>query len=281
VALPQQVASLHMEAPLKLSLAEKLNISGSQSSTASTAENKSSTMSNASNESQESGPELSEGVESGGPPIPWRLVMNQRDHKASRSNQTPNHQRTAEVGMARPKLTKPTKNIQCDFAESIDCGGLFFASQAENNGGVFDFGSHSYEFARAKDLDKDDAEKSVLEGNFHTVMIKHIPCRCSQKEVLDAVSDVGFGERYNFFYLPIRRVHMRNFGYAFIGFPNPETTAKFAVAMTGYRFPCRRSPKACAVAPARVQGPCDSGQHVRRPQSVARQPRSHFNALNA
>lgn len=120
---------------------------------------------------------------------------------------------------------------------------------------------------------QDCAQKDVLHSNCQTLMIKHIPCRCSQKEVMDAVAAVGFGDLYNFFYLPVRRVHMRNFGYAFIGFPDTDTTQRFAVAMTGYRFPCRRSPKACAVAPAHIQGFGDDIEKMSKSRSMWKLPR--------
>lgn len=120
---------------------------------------------------------------------------------------------------------------------------------------------------------QDCVPKDVLHSNCQTLIIKHIPCRCSQKEVMDAVAALGFGDLYNFFYLPIRRVHMRNFGYAFIGFPDANTTQRFAVAMTGYRFPCRRSPKACAVAPAHIQGFGDDVEKMWKSRSMWKLPR--------
>jgi hypothetical protein len=98
----------------------------------------------------------------------------------------------------------------------------------------------------------------------HTLMIKNIPCRCSQQEVLDAIVEIGFGDLYNFFYLPIRRGHQQNFGYAFIGFMDKEITKQFGSAMTGYRFVNRNSSKACAVAPARIQGFSSNVEHFQK-----------------
>lgn len=124
-----------------------------------------------------------------------------------------------------------------------------------------------------RDLVDADMNPSLVGGEFQTLMLKNIPCRSSQQEVLDAIEAVGFGEAYNFFYLPIRRGHTQNFGYAFIGFGDAETTQAFAVAMTGYRFPGRRSPKACAVAPARIQGFCNNVEHFQKTQCMRRKNR--------
>jgi hypothetical protein len=107
----------------------------------------------------------------------------------------------------------------------------------------------------------------------HTLMIKHLPCRCSQQEVLNAIEDVGFGEAYDFFYLPIRRGHTQNFGYAFVGFNNKDTCSEFAQAIAGYRFAGRSSSKACAVAPARIQGFSGNVEHFEKTRCMRRKNR--------
>lgn len=86
------------------------------------------------------------------------------------------------------------------------------------------------------------------------VMIKNIPCRCSKQDILDAIEELGFGAEYNFFHMPVPRGQAQNIGYAFIGFNDKDVTARFASAMTGYRFLSRNSTKSCIVVPARIQG---------------------------
>jgi len=96
-----------------------------------------------------------------------------------------------------------------------------------------------------------------------TVMLKNIPCRCSKSEVLAAIGTKGFGTTYqfNFFYLPIKRGHHQNIGYAFFGFQDPNVAAYFTEVMSGFQFPGRRSVKVCEVLPARIQGIQKNAKH--------------------
>lgn len=105
---------------------------------------------------------------------------------------------------------------------------------------------------------------SEFSEDVRTVMIKHIPCRCTRNEVLDAIEKLGFAGTYDFFHLPTRRGH-NNFGYAFISFTKPGTALAFHSAMTGFIFQTRKSSKAVKVVPARIQGFAGTiGQHVHR-----------------
>jgi hypothetical protein len=117
-------------------------------------------------------------------------------------------------------------------------------------------------------------------GEIETLMIKNIPCRCTHQEVLDAIDSLGFGDLYNFFHLPIRRGHGQNFGYAFLGFADKETTKMFADAVTGFRFANRNSSKACAVAPARIQGFICNVDHFQKLRSVRRKNQSMQSMLS-
>jgi len=118
-------------------------------------------------------------------------------------------------------------------------------------------------------LSTDEAPKSEpLYGpitdadNILTVMIKNIPCGCKQAGIMQAIEDLGFGSAYNFFYVPTRR-NGENFGYAFVGFPNPETTSVFYQAMTGYCFNFRKNKKIVEVVPARFQGLQETYEHFK------------------
>jgi len=87
-----------------------------------------------------------------------------------------------------------------------------------------------------------------------TMMLKNIPCRKNQEEVMAILNQEGFADRYDFFYLP-RDVKFRaNLGYAFINFVTPEDASQFQAKMNGYRFTNSGSTKACIAVAAHVQG---------------------------
>ncbi|CAE7366165.1 rbcG, partial [Symbiodinium sp. KB8] len=95
---------------------------------------------------------------------------------------------------------------------------------------------------------------SPAEEPVTTVMLKNIPCRKTQEEVMLAIDQQGFGARFDFFYLPWDSKFRANRGYAFVNFIVPEDAAKFQSKMTGYRFQNTGSAKVCSVARAHVQG---------------------------
>jgi hypothetical protein len=97
-------------------------------------------------------------------------------------------------------------------------------------------------------------EKGKQSQVITTMMLKNIPCRKSQEEVMSHVDLKGFSTKYDFFYLPKDVKFRANLGYAFINFVTPEDAARFEAEMNGYRFLGSGSTKACIVVPAHVQG---------------------------
>lgn len=87
-----------------------------------------------------------------------------------------------------------------------------------------------------------------------TMMLRHIPCRKTQEEVMSHIDSKGFQGRYDFLYLPSDTRCGANLGYAFVNFLTPEDAERFKNEMDGYRFSGCGSAKACAVNPAHVQG---------------------------
>lgn len=85
-----------------------------------------------------------------------------------------------------------------------------------------------------------------------TVMVKNIPCRCSQDEFLDCVHDLGFEGKYGAFHMP-GRSNRQNFGYAFLQFRESADACKFFEKMSGIRIGGRKSQKRIVVVPADVQ----------------------------
>jgi len=112
-----------------------------------------------------------------------------------------------------------------------------------------------------------------------TMMLKNIPCRKSQEEVMAQIDKKGFGSRYDFFYLP-RDVKFRaNLGYAFINFVTPEDAAAFQAEMNGYRFVNSGSSKACVVVPAHVQGMMNNLAAFKRTEVMRSSRKPYFSGV--
>lgn len=94
-----------------------------------------------------------------------------------------------------------------------------------------------------------------------TLMIKNIPCSCRRVDILAAIEEVGYKQKYDFFYVPTRR--NKCLGYAFISFPVPQLAQDFASAMTGYQFRNSSSGKRVVIAPASMQGVKENMKHFR------------------
>eukprot|EP00930_Biecheleria_cincta_P014054 TRINITY_DN12247_c0_g2_i1.p1 TRINITY_DN12247_c0_g2~~TRINITY_DN12247_c0_g2_i1.p1 ORF type:complete len:156 (+),score=14.85 TRINITY_DN12247_c0_g2_i1:50-517(+) len=90
-------------------------------------------------------------------------------------------------------------------------------------------------------------------GHVCEVMLRNIPSRCRELEVLGAVAELGFANQLRRFYLPLQRGGevLFNKGYAFFGFDTPETAVAFRDAMKNHCFR-RRSSKAVTVHPVRT-----------------------------
>lgn len=112
-----------------------------------------------------------------------------------------------------------------------------------------------------------------------TMMLKNIPCRKSQEEVMLHIDGKGFSNRYDFFYLP-RDVKFRaNLGYAFINFLTPEDASGFENEMNGYRFTGSGSTKACAVVPAHVQGLLNNLAAFKRTEVMRSSRKPYFSSV--
>jgi len=112
-----------------------------------------------------------------------------------------------------------------------------------------------------------------------TMMLKNIPCRKSQEEVMAHIDSKGFGTRYDFFYLP-RDVKFRaNLGYAFINFATPEDASGFKDEMDGFQFTGSGSSKACAVVPAHVQGLMNNLSAFKRTEVMRSSRKPYFSGV--
>ena len=89
-------------------------------------------------------------------------------------------------------------------------------------------------------------------SHFTTVMIRNVPNRYSQDELIAMVKRLGFS--FNFFYCPIDRQSRANCGYFFINLLQPQMAVDFINALHGLQLPAFRSVKVCIACWARIQG---------------------------
>eukprot|EP00929_Paragymnodinium_shiwhaense_P008823 TRINITY_DN11279_c0_g1_i1.p1 TRINITY_DN11279_c0_g1~~TRINITY_DN11279_c0_g1_i1.p1 ORF type:complete len:218 (-),score=41.42 TRINITY_DN11279_c0_g1_i1:457-1110(-) len=93
-----------------------------------------------------------------------------------------------------------------------------------------------------------------------SVMIRNLPSRATEEEIMEKVDSIGFCGTYDFFFLPRRTNgyqagHRKvNQGYAFINFKNPSVTLCFMDTVAKANLVLRASPKVLNACYARVQG---------------------------
>eukprot|EP00929_Paragymnodinium_shiwhaense_P008824 TRINITY_DN11279_c0_g1_i2.p1 TRINITY_DN11279_c0_g1~~TRINITY_DN11279_c0_g1_i2.p1 ORF type:complete len:219 (-),score=44.94 TRINITY_DN11279_c0_g1_i2:475-1131(-) len=93
-----------------------------------------------------------------------------------------------------------------------------------------------------------------------SVMIRNLPSRATEEEIMEKVDSIGFCGTYDFFFLPRRSNgyqggHGRvNQGYAFINFKSASVTLCFLETVAKANLMLRASPKVLNACYARVQG---------------------------
>jgi hypothetical protein len=112
-----------------------------------------------------------------------------------------------------------------------------------------------------------------------TMMLKNIPCRKSQEEVMAHIDGKGFTNRYDFFYLPRDVKFSANLGYAFINFLTDVDASNFQAEMQDYRFPGSGSSKACIVVPAHVQGLMNNLSAFKRTEVMRSSRKPYFSGV--
>jgi hypothetical protein len=98
--------------------------------------------------------------------------------------------------------------------------------------------------------------KSRKEGQaITTVMIRNIPNRCSQRELIAELEAAGFQGCFDFLYIPLDLGTMSNVGYAFVNFTLPTHALRCMQALPKHQFKRQRNAgKSVAVLPAHMQG---------------------------
>ncbi|KAF4729436.1 hypothetical protein FOZ62_024894 [Perkinsus olseni] len=92
------------------------------------------------------------------------------------------------------------------------------------------------------------------QGGLTTWMMRNVPNRYTQGELMQEISFSGFEGKFDFFYLPIDRVSMANAGYCFINFTTAEYASEFFDSFAGRVLGRFGSRKVVEVVPAAIQG---------------------------
>lgn len=89
-----------------------------------------------------------------------------------------------------------------------------------------------------------------------TVMIRNIPNRYTQKELIAELEDLGLAGTFDFLYIPLDKGTMSNVGYAFVNFIQDTCAEKCMTSFQNYRFRRHRkiSGKIAAISVAHIQG---------------------------
>jgi RNA recognition motif-containing protein len=102
----------------------------------------------------------------------------------------------------------------------------------------------------------EEYKKTTMEKPPTTLMIRNIPNRYTQNELILELEALGFGGTFDFLYVPLDKGTMSNVGYAFVNFVDPQAAAKCMESFHGYHFKRHRkvSGKIAAVSIAHLQG---------------------------
>jgi hypothetical protein len=112
----------------------------------------------------------------------------------------------------------------------------------------------------------DGYAKSRKEGQaITTVMIRNIPNRCSQRELIAELEAAGFEGCFDFLYIPLDVGTMCNVGFAFVNFTLPMHALRCMQELPKHHFQRqRRAGKAVTVLPAHMQGLEANLQHYEK-----------------
>jgi len=97
--------------------------------------------------------------------------------------------------------------------------------------------------------------KTGSAGCTTTLMIRNVPNRYSQRELINELKSLGFGGTFDFLYVPLDLGTMSNVGYAFVNFTHQVWAEKCMEVLHNHRFKRhRQAGKVAAVSVAHIQG---------------------------
>lgn len=99
------------------------------------------------------------------------------------------------------------------------------------------------------------SDESSAEGTLvTTLMIRNIPNRYTQAELMDELTLLGYGGSIDFLYMPLDRGSKANVGYAFVNFIAVKAASDCRGALHGYKFIRHGKDKVAIVSAAHLQG---------------------------
>jgi hypothetical protein len=98
-----------------------------------------------------------------------------------------------------------------------------------------------------------DGREAVREP-ITTFMLRNIPNRVKVEALQQRMCDLGFGETYDFLYMPFDLQSEQNKGYAFVNLCNETVATDFQKRFNGIKFEGRLSSKEVLVCKAAAQG---------------------------
>eukprot|EP00927_Polykrikos_kofoidii_P056332 TRINITY_DN5047_c0_g2_i1.p1 TRINITY_DN5047_c0_g2~~TRINITY_DN5047_c0_g2_i1.p1 ORF type:complete len:384 (+),score=60.72 TRINITY_DN5047_c0_g2_i1:98-1249(+) len=89
-----------------------------------------------------------------------------------------------------------------------------------------------------------------------TMMIRNIPNRYTQRELMKELTELGFAGKFDFLYMPVDKGTKSNVGYFFVNFADPVYAEQCIEVFKDYRFQkhCKGSGKVAAISAAHIQG---------------------------
>ena len=118
-------------------------------------------------------------------------------------------------------------------------------------------------------IDEDEQVFPPPPGSETTVMLRNLPNKLSQLDIIRCLEEKGFGGSFDFFYAPLDFKSRCNLGYAFINLCSPSEAVRLWHALKGNRLvsetavvgPALKSSKTCEVSWARIQGLAANVKH--------------------
>jgi len=168
-------------------------------------------------------------------------------------------------GDAKKMAMNPLKTVQSTSSVSTMAPEDFEDGEQHHEGCDRDRGHHQFlglksfqhcQVPRSLNL-AEQFSKAQLEEPPTTMMIRNIPNRYSQRELIRELETLGFAGSFDFFYAPIDTGTMGNVGYAFVNFVDPAWAEYSKTVLTGYAFKKHQQKarrKIATVSVAHLQG---------------------------